>query len=80
MFGAELIYFCDNNNSCFVGKEKLLPDKFTFGSQAHGTASWLDYRITTTSGKSITSNISIIDNIVCSDHFPLCIKMVCDIN
>ena len=36
--------------------------------------------ITTTSGQSITSNISIIDDIVCSDHFPLCIEIVCDVN
>ena len=80
MFGAELIDFCDNNNLCFIDKEKLSPDSFTFVSQAHGTSSWLDHCITTTSGKSITSNISIIDDIVCSDHFPLCIEIVCDIN
>ena len=80
VFGAELIDFCDNNNLCFIDKDKLLPDSFTFVSQAHGTTSWLDHCITTASGKSITSNISIIDNIVCSDHFPLCIEIVCDIN
>ena len=80
MFGAELIDFCDNNNLCFIDKEKLSPDSFTFVSQAHGTTSWLDHCITTTFGKSITSNISIIDDIVCSDHFPLCIEIVCDIN
>ena len=49
-------------------------------TQAHGTTSWLDHCITTTSGESITSNIFVIDDIVCSDHFPLCIKIVCDIN
>ena len=80
VFGAELIDFCDNNSLCFIDKDKLLPDSFTFVSQAHGTTSWLDHCITTASGKSITSNISIIDNIVCSDHFPLCIEIVCDIN
>ena len=80
MFGAELIDFCDNNNLCFIDKEKLLPDSFTFVSQAHGTTSWLDHCITTASGKSITSNVSIIDDIVCSDHYPICIEIVCDIN
>ena len=80
MFGAELIDFCDNNNLCFTDKDKLLPDSFTFVSQAHGTTSWLDHCITTAYGKSITSNISIIYNIVCSDHFSLCIEIVCDIN
>ena len=80
MFGAELIDFCNNNNLCFIDKEKLPPDSFTFVSQAHGTTSWIDHCITTTSGQSITSNVSIIDDIVCSDHFPLCIEIVCDVN
>ena len=72
IFGAELLDFCDNNTLCFLDKEFLSPDLFTYISQAHGTPSWLDHCITTTSGKSITSGVSIIDNIVCSDHFPLC--------
>ena len=61
MFGAELIDFCNNNNLCFVDREKLPPDSFTFVSQAYGTISWLDHCITTTSGQSMTSNISIDD-------------------
>ena len=80
MFGAKLIDFCNNNNLCFIDREKLPPDSFTFLSQAHGTTSWLDHCITTTSGQSITSNVSIIDDIVCLDHFPLCIEIVCDVN
>ena len=80
MFGVELIDFCNNNNLCFIDREKLPPDSFTFVSQAHGTTSWLDHCITTTSGQSIRSNISIIDDIVFSDHFPLCIEIVCDVN
>ena len=80
MFDAEPINVCDDNDSCLIDKKKLLSDSITFVSQAHGTKSWLDHYITTTSGKSITSNISIIDDIVSSDHFPLCIKIVCDIN
>ena len=69
IFGAELSDFCDNNELCFVDKERLLPDTFTYTSQAHGTTSWLDHCITTMSG----------DNVVCSDHFPLCIEVACDI-
>ena len=77
--GAELIDFCDNNELCFVDKEKLLPDTFTYTSQAHGTTSWLDHCITTMSGQSIISHVSVSDNVVCSDHFPLCIEVKCDI-
>ena len=47
IFGAELIDFCDNNELCFVDREKLLPDTFTYNiSQSHGTTSWLDHCIT----------------------------------
>ena len=35
--------------------------------------------ITTGAGKSIVSKMHIIDNIVCSDHMPLCIEIECDI-
>ena len=40
IFGAELIEFRDNNNLCFLDKELLPPDSFTYISQAHGTTSW----------------------------------------
>ena len=79
IFGAVLIDFCDNNELCFIDKEMLFPDTFTYTSQAHGTTSWLDHCITTTSGQSVISNVSVIDNAVCSDHFPLCIEVICDI-
>ena len=79
IFRAELIDFCDNNELCFIDKEMLFPDTFTYTSQAHGTTSWLDHCITTMSGQSIISHVSIIDNVVCSDHFPLCIEVECDI-
>ena len=64
---------------CFVDRERLLPDTFTYTSQSHGTTSWLDHCITTTSGQSVISHVSVIDNAVCLDHFPLCIEVTCDI-
>ena len=33
IFGAELIEFCDNNNLCFLDKELLPPDSFTYISR-----------------------------------------------
>ena len=78
IFGAELIEFCDNNSLCFLDKNFLPPASFSYISQAHGTTSWSDRCITTTSGR--TSSLSIIENIVCSDHFHLCINIVCAIN
>ena len=67
------------NELCFVDREMLLPDTFTYTSQSHGTTSWLDHCITTMSGQSVISHVSVIDNVVCSDHFPLCIEVICDV-
>ena len=79
IFGSELIEFCNMNNLCFIDKAMLLSDTFTYVSQSHHTTSWLDHCITTGAGKSIVTKMHIIDNIVCSDHMPLCIAIECDI-
>ena len=70
VFGSELIAFCDLNNLCFIDNSSLLLDSYTFISQAHHTTSWQDHCISTESGESIISNVYIVDDIVCSDHFP----------
>ena len=61
-------------NLCFP------PDTFTFISQAHGTTSWLGHCITTTAGESLIGNLSVLNDIACSDHLPLCIDVNCDIS
>ena len=63
---------------CFTDKNMLLPDTYTFFSQAHGGISWLDHCITTNSSQTVISNMYVINNIVCSDHFPLCLNIDCD--
>ena len=80
IFGPELIEFCDMNNLSFIDKYMLSPDTFTFISRAHDTTSWLDHCITTTAGGSLISNVSVLNDIACSDHLPLCIDINCDIN
>ena len=70
--------FCDMNALCFIDKSMLLPNSFTYVSQAHGSTSWLDHCITTNSGQSIITKCHIINDIVCSDHHPLCIEINCD--
>ena len=53
------------NNLCFTDRMMLLPEAFTFVSQAHGTTSWLDHCITTTSaGQSLVADVSIINSIL----------------
>ena len=78
VFGSELTEFCDLNNLCFIDKSSLSSDSYTFISQAHHTTSWLDHCISTVSGESIISNVYIVDDIVCSDHFLLCIDINCN--
>ena len=80
VFGSELIEFCDVNNLCLIDKSMLLPDSFTYFSEAHGSTSWLDHCMTTESGKSLISDISIENTFICSDHFPLCVNIACDIS
>ena len=46
----------------------------------HGSTSWLDHCMTTGSGKSLISVISIENTFICSDHFPLCVNIACDIS
>ena len=79
IFGSELIEFCNMNDLCFIDKSMLLSDTFTYVSQSHNTTSWLDHCITTGAGKSIVTRMDIVDNIVCSDHLPLCMEIKCDI-
>ena len=38
----------------------------------------LDHCITTGAGKSIVTKMDIVDNIVCSDHLPLCMEIKWD--
>ena len=47
LFGKELIEFCDINRLCFTDKNMLLPNTYTFFSQAQCSTSWLDHCITT---------------------------------
>ena len=58
----------------------LLPDAFTFVSQAHGTTSWLDHCIIISAGQSLVADVSIINSAACSDHLPLSIhvQITCD--
>ena len=66
-------------NVCFIDKSMLLSDIFTYVSQSHNTASWLNHCITTGAGKSIVTTMYIVDIIVYSDYLPLCIEIEFDI-
>ena len=80
IFGSELIKFGDLNNLRFIDKSMPSSETFTLVSQAHGTTSWLDHCITTTAGESLIANVSVLNDIACFDHVPLCIDINYDIN
>ena len=44
----------------------------------NGSTSWLDHCITTSSSQTVISNMHVINDVVCSDHFPLCLNIDCD--
>ena len=79
IFGSQLIECCNMNNLCFIDKSMLLSGIFTYVSQCYSTTSWLDHCISNGAGKSIVNKRYIVDNIVCSDHLPLCMYIKCDI-
>ena len=78
VFGSEFINFCDTNSLYFIDRSLPVPDTFTFVGQLHVPTSWLDHCISTTSCKSLVSNVSVIYITICSDHFPLCVDIDCD--
>ena len=57
----------------------MMYGSFTYISQAHGTTSWVDHCITTAAGRSLITNAYITDNVVCSDHIPLTVNVLCNI-
>ena len=58
---------------------KPLTKIFTdFLRNGHDTVSWLDHVLSTTSGHSLFTNISVKSDYITSDHFPLCFSISID--
>lgn len=80
IFGDELEAYClDQEWVCvdisILGKSS---GTYTYRSDAHGTTSWLDHCIVTTSAANIVSGVCVLEDVYWSDHLPLAIN--CDIN
>ena len=77
-FGKELLRFC-NVHSLSISDKMLLPsDTFTIISSSHGTTSWLDHILTTTSGHSIIRDLFILTDFITSDHLPISFSIYID--
>ena len=78
-FGRELLEMCTDSD-LYVSDKTLLPgDTYSFISKAHGTCSWLDHCIATTSGHNIIQELKFNYDSVASDHFPLEMSIKCNI-
>ena len=71
-FGDELRRLCSDTLLCLSDTLLLPSDTFTFISSSHDTVSWLDHVLSTTSGHSLFTNISVKSDFITSDHLPLC--------
>ena len=77
-FGKELKQVC-RDNSFSISDELLLPaDTFTFVSSSHGSTSWLDHVLSTTSGHALVESVHVKTDFVSSDHLPLCFDISID--
>ena len=67
------------DNSFSISDELLLPaDTFTFVSSSHGSTSWLDHVLSTTSGHALVESVHVKTDFVSSDHLPLCFDISID--
>lgn len=74
-FGQELLSFCEDEGYIVSDMLLLQPNSYSFVSLAHGTVSWLDHVITTTSAHEFIDCIRIDTNFVSSDHCPLFVTL-----
>ena len=56
----------------------LYDDTFTFVSTCHGSTSWLDHVVSTTSGHTLAQSAHVKSDFVSSDHLPLCFDIAID--
>ena len=67
-FGKELRKVC-SDNCLIISDELMLPaDTFTLVSTCHGSTSWLDHVVSTTSGHTLVQGVHVKSDFVSSDH------------
>ena len=76
LFGSSFHDFCKDYNY-LISDELFLPDDtFTYVSDAHGSTSWVDHCVSTHGAHNCINSISVLYDIISSDHLPLSIN--CD--
>ncbi len=81
LFGNEFIIFCRDNQLTVSDLDILSGDRdvFTHYSDAHHTVSWLDHCVSSSAAHTMIQHINIRNDVMASDHLPLCISLCCDV-
>ena len=82
-FGKELESFCKDSQLSIVDVMHLPRNSTSHMNDGHGTESWLDHIVCTRGFMDLISGVGIDRSVMCSDHFPMFIKIDtqnCDIN
>ncbi|KAJ2937575.1 hypothetical protein O0L34_g12973 [Tuta absoluta] len=75
IFGRELSSFCSEYGYEYLDRNLLPNDAYTFVSDAHGTVSWLDHCLVTSTIAKCIKNINIDYSVAWTDHRPLSITL-----
>ena len=78
LFGNHIQEFCLDTGLILSSGVLLLVDTFTHKSERWHTTSWLDYCISSADGHSIISDISVLYDASCTDHFPFVMSVAVD--
>ena len=70
-FGREFLGFTEENSLCVCDLEMCDDNTFTCVSDAHGSTSWLDHVVVTQSSRSCLHDVSVLYEVIGSDHRPL---------
>jgi len=68
----------DDHHVVLVDEYALDASSFTYASDSHNTTSWIDHVLTNQWLLSFVSNMSVLYEIVSSDHRPLCFSLAID--
>ena len=78
-FHTLLDEFCNDESFCIFDEvffeAKNQGNVATFYSDAHGTSSWLDHIICSVNAKQFLDDVSVLQDYLSSDHFPLALTV-----
>ena len=77
MFGKLLTNFCAECSYLISDKLLLPADTFTYVSDCHGSSTWIDHCLPSASFHQAKRNMTVLQDIIMSDHRPLAFDISC---